>query len=230
MPKNRKSYWSVSEIGPSPLKVDADAADADTDDDDDGRVSIWKAPLPGGTAELKSRSRYVKVIHLRTHSRLWWAQIVWKSVNEIWSYRANKILHCDLSKVTHLRTHPRLWWDASLGQIVCKSVKEIWSYHSNEILHCDLGKTWKSRSKVGQDHSSSNSSKAMVVCITQGQLLCKLVNEIWSYHANKLCGGQHFYVPPMASPWRGTKTWQTAVFKILLYSRYCFIDMHFVVA
>ena len=45
--KKRKSYWSVSEIGPSPLKVDA-AADAD-----DGRVGIWKAPLPDGTAELK---------------------------------------------------------------------------------------------------------------------------------------------------------------------------------
>ena len=31
-----------------PLKVDADA-----DADDDGHVVIWKAPLPGGTAELK---------------------------------------------------------------------------------------------------------------------------------------------------------------------------------
>ena len=36
-----------------PLKVDA-AADAD-DADDDGQVGIWKAPLPGGTAELKRR-------------------------------------------------------------------------------------------------------------------------------------------------------------------------------
>ena len=55
MQKKRKSYWSVSEIGPSPLKVDADAdAAADADDaDDDGQVGIWKAPLPGGTAELK---------------------------------------------------------------------------------------------------------------------------------------------------------------------------------
>ena len=56
MPKKRKSYWGVSEIGPSPLKVDADDADADDDDDDaddDGQVGIWKAPLPGGTAELK---------------------------------------------------------------------------------------------------------------------------------------------------------------------------------
>ena len=60
MQKKRKSYWSVSEIGPSPppLKVDADAdADAAADDaDDDGRVGIWKDPLPGGTAELKSLS------------------------------------------------------------------------------------------------------------------------------------------------------------------------------
>ena len=47
MPKKRKSYWSVSEIGFSPLKVD---------DDNDGRVGIWKAPMPGATAELK-RSR-----------------------------------------------------------------------------------------------------------------------------------------------------------------------------
>ena len=56
MPKRRKSYLSVSEIGPSPLKVDAAAAAANDDDDadDDGRVGIWKAPLPGGTAELKS--------------------------------------------------------------------------------------------------------------------------------------------------------------------------------
>ena len=45
MPKKRKSYWGVSEIGP-PLIVDA--ADAD-----DGQVGIWKAPLPLGTAELK---------------------------------------------------------------------------------------------------------------------------------------------------------------------------------
>ena len=52
MQKKRKSYWSVSEIGPSPLKVDADADDADAEDDD-GQVGIWKAPLPGGTAELK---------------------------------------------------------------------------------------------------------------------------------------------------------------------------------
>ena len=50
--KKRKSYGSVSEIGPSPLKVDADAADTDAADDD-GRVAIWKAPLPDGTAELK---------------------------------------------------------------------------------------------------------------------------------------------------------------------------------
>ena len=49
MPKKRKRYWSVSEIGPSPLKVDAAAA---ADDADDGRVGIWKAPLPDGTAEL----------------------------------------------------------------------------------------------------------------------------------------------------------------------------------
>ena len=52
MRKKRKSYWSVSEIGPSPpLKVDAD-----DDADDDGRVGIWKAPLPGGTAELKRKN------------------------------------------------------------------------------------------------------------------------------------------------------------------------------
>ena len=62
MPKKRKSYWSVSEIGPSPLKVDADDAD-DDDDADDGRVGIWKAPLPGGTAKLKSTSWRPKIGH-----------------------------------------------------------------------------------------------------------------------------------------------------------------------
>ena len=57
MQKKRKSYWSVSEIGPSPLKVDADADAAD-----DGQVGIWKAPLPGGTAELKtSRVHFPKL-------------------------------------------------------------------------------------------------------------------------------------------------------------------------
>ena len=41
MQKKRKSYSSVSEIGPSPpLKVDADAADAADAADDDGRVGI----------------------------------------------------------------------------------------------------------------------------------------------------------------------------------------------
>ena len=60
MPKKRKGYWGVSEIGPSPLKVDADDTDDDADDDDDGRVGIWKAPLSGGTAELirSSSSRF----------------------------------------------------------------------------------------------------------------------------------------------------------------------------
>ena len=53
MPKRRKSYWRLAL---PPLKVDAadDADDADADDaDNDGRVGIWKAPLPDGTAELK---------------------------------------------------------------------------------------------------------------------------------------------------------------------------------
>ena len=54
MPKRRKGYWSVSEIAPPPLKVDADY---------DGRVGIWKAPLPDGTAELKS-------VHV-TQTRTW---------------------------------------------------------------------------------------------------------------------------------------------------------------
>ena len=54
MPKKRKNYCGVSEIGPSPPKVDADADDDDDDADDDGQVGIWRAPLPGGTAELKT--------------------------------------------------------------------------------------------------------------------------------------------------------------------------------
>ena len=61
MPKREK----VSEIGPSPLKVSAAATD---DAADDGRVGIWKAPLPDGTAELIKVQQYyngmqVKNIH-----------------------------------------------------------------------------------------------------------------------------------------------------------------------
>ena len=41
--KKKKMYLGESDIGPSPLKVDADA---------DGRVGIWKAPLSLGTSEL----------------------------------------------------------------------------------------------------------------------------------------------------------------------------------
>ena len=54
MSKKEKRYRSVSEIGLPLLKVDADA---DADDDVDGQVSIWKAPLPLGTAELKKEER-----------------------------------------------------------------------------------------------------------------------------------------------------------------------------
>ena len=70
-----------------------------------------------------------------------------KTMQEVRSYRANKILHCyggmhDWVKLCVYQCH------------------EIRSYRANEILHCDC---ISSRSKVGQDHSSSNSSKAMVV-------------------------------------------------------------------
>ena len=34
----------------------AAAADDDDNDDDDGQVGIWKAPLPLGTAELKTQN------------------------------------------------------------------------------------------------------------------------------------------------------------------------------
>ena len=59
MPKKRKGYWGVSEIGPSPpppLKVDADAAA-----DDDGRIGIWKTPLPGGTADLRNERNWRRI-------------------------------------------------------------------------------------------------------------------------------------------------------------------------
>ena len=46
MHKKRKGYWSVSEIGNSPLNLDGQT--------DDGQLGIRKAPLPFGTAELKS--------------------------------------------------------------------------------------------------------------------------------------------------------------------------------
>ena len=67
MPKKRKGYWSVSEIGtsPHPLKVDADAAD------DDGRVGIWKAPLPDGTAELKIDSLWTGIKKFSDLSYVW---------------------------------------------------------------------------------------------------------------------------------------------------------------
>ena len=65
----------------------------------------------------------------------------------------------------------RIWCGASLVQIVCKSVKEIFSYCANEILHCYLANTYKSSSKVGQDHSSWNPSKAMVICITGSNIV-----------------------------------------------------------
>ena len=50
IPKKKKSYWSVSEIDPSPLNLDGQT-DRQTDD---GQLGIRKAPLPDGTAELKN--------------------------------------------------------------------------------------------------------------------------------------------------------------------------------
>ena len=65
MPKKREKVTEAFlRLALSPLKVDADDADDaadDADDDDDGRVGIWKAPLPGGTAELKSGRKWQKV-------------------------------------------------------------------------------------------------------------------------------------------------------------------------
>ena len=56
MPKKEKKllrrFWDWPFPPPPPLKV---AAAADTTDDD-GRVGIWKAPLPVGTAELKIKN------------------------------------------------------------------------------------------------------------------------------------------------------------------------------
>ena len=43
MPKKIKSYWSISEIGPSPAKVDADVDTDAPDTDNDGQVGIWKS-------------------------------------------------------------------------------------------------------------------------------------------------------------------------------------------
>ena len=45
--------------------------------------------------------------------------------------------------------------------------------------------TQKIPRKVGQYHSSSNSFKAMVGCIT-GSILCKSVQEIRSYRVNEI--------------------------------------------
>ena len=56
--------------------------------------------------------------------------------------------------------------DAALGQILCKSVHEIWSYGTNKFLHLQPRKDLGKYVKVSQGHSSSNSFKAMVGCIT----------------------------------------------------------------
>ena len=58
-----------------PLKVDADA---DADADDDGQVGIWKAPLPGGTAELKSSKLKQKCLYaqLRHPTCSWLIEIL----------------------------------------------------------------------------------------------------------------------------------------------------------
>ena len=47
MPKRKKVTEAFLSLALPLLKVDAATAD------DDGRVGIWKAPLPDGTAELK---------------------------------------------------------------------------------------------------------------------------------------------------------------------------------
>ena len=61
--KKRKSYWSVSEIGPPPppLKVDADAADAD----DDGRVGIWKRSAQTERLHKDNHSKSTSMFELR---------------------------------------------------------------------------------------------------------------------------------------------------------------------
>ena len=85
MQKKRKSYWSVSEIGPSPppLKVDADADAAA----DDGRVGIWKAPLPGGTAELKIQTTFHQYQKLYS-TPPWHGERTCKYINAFSSYIA----------------------------------------------------------------------------------------------------------------------------------------------
>ena len=54
MQKKEKVTEAFLRLALPPFKVAA-AADDDADDDD-GRVGIWKAPLPDGTAELKNKT------------------------------------------------------------------------------------------------------------------------------------------------------------------------------
>ena len=85
--------------------------------------------------------------------------------------------------------------------IACKSVQDISSFQAIEILHCDLEKQVNGR------------SRSLIFALILGYcgtcmhhwdtIFCKSVNEIWRYHANKLCDGctdgrtdhEHCYVP-----------------------------------
>ena len=110
MPKMRKSYWSVSEIGSSPLKVDAD---------DDGWVGIWKAPLPDDTAELKSgKSR--KIYFIQTLIRwctIYEKQPLERSVTLIWPLNTRGLsawqLRCLIVYATLMMSNC-LWYTAKL--------------------------------------------------------------------------------------------------------------------
>ena len=66
IPKKKKSYWSVSEIDPSPPPLNLDGrTDRQTDRrTNDGQLGIRKAPLPDGTAELKTG-----IVGFRFHHR-----------------------------------------------------------------------------------------------------------------------------------------------------------------
>ena len=59
MQKKSKVTEAFLRLALPPLKVAADAADPT----DDGRVGIWKAPLPGGTAELKINTSFSYMGH-----------------------------------------------------------------------------------------------------------------------------------------------------------------------
>ena len=101
---------------------------------------------------------------------LWWyaslGQTLFKLVHEIWSYRANEL--CDGQMHKHTDGRPAFLCTlygfamAAKAMVGCMTGNQKLSYWDFAL--------WPR--KVGQRHSTSNSSKAMVGCRTTGSSNC----------------------------------------------------------